>query len=620
MGIFEPNIERMTKKRDANGLIKALKHKGWLIRADAAEALGKIRDKRAVEPLISALKDEDKQVRSYATEALGRIRDKRAVEPLIQAFTDKDSDIQEEVIKALAKIRDVRAIEVLTKSLGHYGYDVRDEIEKALSKMGEPAVVSLVNNLQSKRPNLRWEAAIALQNMSWQPKDDTQKVQFIRAKLELEVDEFHHEERVIENIVTIGNTRDVMAVEPLIQVLNDGDYSIQREAVIALGKIGDKRIVEPFIIQILKNDDPVVREEAAKILGKMENSRTIETLIQALKDKEKEIRTKAAEALGEMRDNKAIEPLIQVLKDQNREVREEAVEALGKIGDASAIEAVVRTLKDNDAYVQRAAAKAIEQIPDGRAADALGELLKTDNDYTREIVIEALAKIEDERATVPLVKALEDSTEALRWKAADALAKFGKAVTEAILSTPHWQSQLGHLYILAKVGQKPDIIPHLIRCLFANPRSYMEVTKTYLNSYGKSREEKYFPMDLCKAKEALMSLSSYSNLDERTIDLIIKASSYSSYGTHYPQGDLHEHPVYDDAIAATKKLCESKTQLTSNILDMVCKKKDISVTMGHDDFGDHKVKVSFANQRKIASKELEARHFTQCDDSVFLRK
>jgi hypothetical protein len=85
--LFKPNVEKLKKERNVNGLIKALRHKDSLIRLRAAEALGSIRDKKAVEPLIQALlNDEDPWVRRKAALALENIPDKRAVEPLIQAL------------------------------------------------------------------------------------------------------------------------------------------------------------------------------------------------------------------------------------------------------------------------------------------------------------------------------------------------------------------------------------------------------------------------------------------------------------------------------------------------------------------------------------------------------
>ena len=75
---LKPNIEKMEKKGNVDGLIKALKNGDFVIRESAAFSLGKLKDQKAVEPLILALKDDKGRVKKYAASALGRIGDQRA--------------------------------------------------------------------------------------------------------------------------------------------------------------------------------------------------------------------------------------------------------------------------------------------------------------------------------------------------------------------------------------------------------------------------------------------------------------------------------------------------------------------------------------------------------------
>lgn len=121
MGIFgKPNIKKLKKRGDVDGLIKALVHEDRKVRRDAASAIGKIADKKtvpllkkAVEPLIKALKDENAEVRYNAAHALGlifsgaawdpdegawafdEIRTKEVVESLVEAFfKDEDENVR----------------------------------------------------------------------------------------------------------------------------------------------------------------------------------------------------------------------------------------------------------------------------------------------------------------------------------------------------------------------------------------------------------------------------------------------------------------------------------------------------------------------------------------------
>lgn len=73
MGLFKPNVKKMEKKKDVEGLIKALEHKNKGVRRNAATALGRLGDADAVEPLIKVLNDKDFYVRGDAAKALGEI-------------------------------------------------------------------------------------------------------------------------------------------------------------------------------------------------------------------------------------------------------------------------------------------------------------------------------------------------------------------------------------------------------------------------------------------------------------------------------------------------------------------------------------------------------------------
>lgn len=55
-----PDVENLKAKKDVEGLTKALEYKKDNdVRAEAAVALGKLRDEKAIEPIIHALKDKD---------------------------------------------------------------------------------------------------------------------------------------------------------------------------------------------------------------------------------------------------------------------------------------------------------------------------------------------------------------------------------------------------------------------------------------------------------------------------------------------------------------------------------------------------------------------------------
>ena len=320
MDLFKPNVEKMEKKNDVNGLIKALKHKDKNVRMGAAKALGKIGDARAVEPLIEALKDQDSFVRRTVAEALGDMHDARVIEPLIEALKDMNDK------------------------------DVQNEAERALGKIGEPAVEPLIQALTRDPWWLRWKAAEVLRKIgdkrATEPliqalKDKDRNVQLTAAK-------------------ALGKIGDARAVEPLIQSLENLDLEGMQIAGKALVRIGGPT-VKP-LIRVLQHTRSMVRTivaEALDELGWKPRDHTEKAYYLIAKGKWKELTE-----LGKP----AVEPLIQTLKDKDWDVRRAAAQALGKIADTRAVEPLIQTFKDNWG-IQEAAALALGEIGDLRAAE-----------------------------------------------------------------------------------------------------------------------------------------------------------------------------------------------------------------------------------------------------------
>ena len=171
MGLSEPNMEKLEKKKNVKGLIKALRHEDVHVRWNVAEALGEIgwqpkddaekvyllfgkRDwdgltkigKPAVELFIQALEDKDEDARESVAEALGEIGDARAVEPLIQALEDKDRYVQRNAAGALGKIGDARAVEPLIQALEDEDRYIRRNATGSLGEIGDARAVEPLNS------------------------------------------------------------------------------------------------------------------------------------------------------------------------------------------------------------------------------------------------------------------------------------------------------------------------------------------------------------------------------------------------------------------------------------------------------------------------------------------
>jgi len=255
--LFGPNIEKMERKRDIDGLIKALKHKGvhhedYVLREKAEMALIRI-GKPAVASLVQVLKDErghsirgaiseslkafsEWDIRKCAVRALGEIGDVSALEPLIEALDDEGSGVRAAAAQALGKMGDNRAVEPLIRALSKSSpeyWDLRLRAVEALGKIGDArAIIPLIMALKDNDSGVQDKAAELLVDMKEQA-------------IEPLIQHLSDGGKVAEVLGRIGEP----AVEPLLQILRDEDKDTQlrRSAAKALGRVGDARAAEAVI-------------------------------------------------------------------------------------------------------------------------------------------------------------------------------------------------------------------------------------------------------------------------------------------------------------------------------------------------------------------------------------
>ncbi|MCK6501684.1 MAG: HEAT repeat domain-containing protein [Nitrospira sp.] len=178
-----------------------------------------------------------------------------------------------------------------------------------------------------------------------------------------------------------------------IDLLQDPDWVVRREAAITLGEMGDERCVEP-LANALRDGDWQVREVAVEGIR---DERVLEPLLQQLRNDEfMEDATDALVNLGEP----ALPGLIKALKDKEELVRKQAVIALGRIKSPEAIDPLIEMLQNKDWFIRLTAAAALEAIGDERGREAIKPLLK-DNDLVVKMRVERiLAKWKKQPATV----------------------------------------------------------------------------------------------------------------------------------------------------------------------------------------------------------------------------
>ena len=213
-------------------------------------------------------------------------------------------------------------------------------------------------------------------------------------------------------------------IEIQIDLLQDPDWAVRREAVTTLGEMGDDRCVEP-VVRALRDGDWQVREAAIEAVG-MIGSPCVEPVVRLLRDWD--IRKAAIVALGKIKDERVLEPLIGQLR--NDEFNELATEALAEIGQP-AVEKLVAALKEKDENVRKQAVIALGRIKDPVAGDALIEMLKDKDWFTRLTAAAALEQIHDERGREAIKPLLQDPDLVVRMRVERILAAWKKGAATA---------------------------------------------------------------------------------------------------------------------------------------------------------------------------------------------
>ena len=368
--------------------------------------------------------------------------------------------------------------------------------------------------------------------------------------------------------MALGYIGDVRVIKPLIRTLKDKEWSVRKAAAGALGYKRDPKVVEP-LCNTLKDEKESVREVAAIALGKIGDARAVEPLVQALNDQNWAVRSAATRALGNIGDDRATIPLCNIIKDETETVREEVVKVLSKMKDTRAIEPLVQTLKNQNRAVRSAAAKALGNFGDMRAVEPLIQALKDQTSVAREAV-ESLGNLGDPRATEPLIQTLNSDTTVSKERIVQALIKIGD------------------------LRAADTIINYLFT--FAGPVDLKEFNSWF---------------------EALQ------NIFGDYTALILKASKIISRNTTkltmFRDGEEFNYNVRQST-EAVDQLCNISTPISSNILYKILQKKDISVLLRwYCDFSDDST-LNFESQRYMARKELNRRGDPPYDPSVYLNK
>ncbi len=297
---------------------------------------------------------------------------------------------------------------------------------------------------------------------------------------------------IVELLVSLKD----MSFETLIQALENKSSMVRRQALIALGRIGDERAVEP-ITGLLKDADPGVRFYIPVILDRIGGEKMIPALHEAVENETASVRISAIDILGRIEDETAIDLLIKRLADVDSYVKTSATNALIKIGEPA-----VPKLKE----VLENMAENVSLPPTDFTGDKIGDRYKKVLGKQTALQVSAasiLGSIKDPGAIESLLKAMqreadEDATEtekanaaSVRSGASAALGVLGTAAVERLIevlkSSQDENARVNAGSTLGTIGDKRAVKPLIDALVKDNKKSVRAAAAVSLGTLNDRR-------------------------------------------------------------------------------------------------------------------------------------
>jgi len=253
-------------------LLEALRSEFYTVRGGAARALGAIGDKSAIQPLLETLSDKEPEARIGALVGLGYFKEPdtfdNMADPLLE---DPEIEVRQAAAQALGGTQHPQALPYLMVALNNsfWWYEREQEADvllKAIEGMGEMAVDTLLEALHDSEGTVRRFAATLLGRIG-----DTRAIK----PLGMTLYDTHFEvgQAAAESLAGFGP----VGLKVLAEALHHPEMWLRQHAIFGLTISGDKRIV-PAILEMLNDPEREVQKQAIQSLGELKDERALSAL------------------------------------------------------------------------------------------------------------------------------------------------------------------------------------------------------------------------------------------------------------------------------------------------------------------------------------------------------
>lgn len=291
------------------------------VRAYAALALGKIKDRSTLPELKKALTDQDPSIRSSVVIAIGLTKSSESKDDLIKVLSnDRTSEVRAYAVIALAQLGDKSAYSIISKIAKKGDYTVQNMSILALGILGnEDALPELRDILEKKGDPVIYRATIVALGLL---KDKISVPKLIKI-VDTEDSDPITWAYAIQSLGMIGDTQAVSVLEKAFQKVQarpDLAISAYNNLTIALTLLGKRQEVLSILYEQLKNESLIPELKWSVLFGiaYIGNKTSIEPLVNFYKEQNDNwVRRYVVFALGYILDKDKINPLYAITADNN---------------------------------------------------------------------------------------------------------------------------------------------------------------------------------------------------------------------------------------------------------------------------------------------------------------
>ncbi len=235
-GTFDHNNKELLQE-----IVESLADSRGMVRLELTLALGKIGAVATPFLTTSLVNHPNSIVRRSCGKALAQIGDASSVPFLIETLlNDKDTVTKSSAAGALAKMGAQAVPALLEVIAGNHPGTVKGHASWALSLIGAEAIEPLYDAINSPSADVRCAVIGAIANIVSEDADP-QTINLFVSSLADPVANVR-----VEATAGLGKIEYQPSVPNLINLLNDSDDEVVKAAILALGKIGDSKALEPL--------------------------------------------------------------------------------------------------------------------------------------------------------------------------------------------------------------------------------------------------------------------------------------------------------------------------------------------------------------------------------------